>query len=435
MATSASARGALRKIPALRSLSGQELEAIRDKLVYRSYRSGEVLWRTRERIGFFGFIQSGEIDIEYRIDGLLVRSTRLCAGDPLPARNMQGRSAHATLLARAVTDVRLVFMPDAQMEKMEPLRQGQSERVARAARSRPAAKAASRTWLKGVWPFLLIMLVVGLARADIIRIASGLLYMASNHGGYYPPHDPRSMSLLKVAEQVDQGAAFAFNEEGYRWFQQERLPDAEAAFVQAVDRDPANAPALNNMAITYFTRGDLLQSAHYLQRAVEQEPDNATARYNLGIILMQQNDHAWAIREFREAGFIDPKAVSPHLQQAFLYIQIGDYVNAEQRARTAIQLDPSQSSAHLMLSIALYNQGRYTEALSSIADTLQLEPGDRVATFYQALILGRLGQYDVALPILEELLATSTDSQESTRISAEIEAIHRTLSELEAAAH
>ena len=141
-----------------------------------------------------------------------------------------------------------------------------------------------------------------------------------------------------------------------------------------------------------------------------------------------------AIREFRQAGFIDPKAASPHLQQAVLYIQMGDYINAEQRARTAIQLVPSQPSAHLLLAIALYNQGRDTEALGSIADSLWLEPDDRVASFYQALLLGRIGQYDAALPILERLLATSTDSQESARISVEIEAVHRALSELEAAA-
>src|SRR5574342_165245 len=104
LATSVSARRVLRRIPALRSLSGQELESIRDRLVYRSYKSGEVLWRTRDPVGFFGFIKSGEIDIEYRIDGVLVRSKRLFAGDRLPARNRQGRSQHATTLARAVTD-------------------------------------------------------------------------------------------------------------------------------------------------------------------------------------------------------------------------------------------------------------------------------------------------------------------------------------------
>ncbi len=428
LATSFSPRRTLRKIPALRSLSGQELERIRDQLVQHSYRSGEVLWRTRGPIGFLGFIQSGEIAVEYRIDSVLVRSMRLSASDPVPPRNLQGQNRHATMIARAVTDVSLCLVTERQLAK---LGHRQSER---AAPSRPDARTAGNVWLMRVWPVLLLLLIVALSRNDLVRITSGLLYMAAHHEPYYPPHDPRSISLLKYAEKVDSGAAFAYNEEGYRWFEQERLPDAEDAFVRAVNSDPANAPALNNMAITYFNLGDLPQSARYLQQAVEHDPDTALVRYTLGIILMQQNDRASAIREFREASFIDPKAASPQLQQAFLYLQMGDYINAEQRARPAIQRDPSQSSAHLLLSIALYNQGRNAEALISVTDSLSLDPGNRVASFYQALILGRLGQYDAALPILEKLLATSTDSRETARISVEIEAVHRALSELEASA-
>ena len=426
LSTSFSIRKTLRKNPALRSLSGTELAWIRDQLVEHAYQPGEVIWRTRGPVGFLGFIQSGEIEVEYRIDGVLVRAIRLCTGDPVPPRNQQERSRHSTTLARAVTDVRLCLIPQA---KMEHLRLSKKE-----GRSQPAARNAYSVWISRIWPLVLLLLILGFARTDLIRIASSVLYMASNHAAYYPADDPRSMSLLKYAEQVDPGAAFAYNEEGYRWFQQARLPDAESAFVEAVGRDPANAPALNNMAITHFTQGELPIAAGYLQQSVEYDPNNSVTRYNLGIILMQRNDLASAIREFREAGFIDPKAVSPQLQQAFLYMRTGDYSNAEQRARTAVQLNPSQPAAHLVLAIALYNQGKDTQALSSISDAVWLEPGNRVSNFYQALILERLGQYDAALSILNRLLTTSADDQESARISAEIEAIQRTLSQLDAAA-
>jgi tetratricopeptide (TPR) repeat protein len=384
-----------------------------------------VLWRTRGSVGFFGFIQSGEIEVEYRINGVLVRSIRLSSGDPVPPRRLQGR---ATMIARALTDVRLRLVPEAQIQQQGL---GQSDRVVQTGLE---VKPISNIWLTWAWPILLLLLIIALTRTDLARIASGLLYIAANREQYYPALDPRSISLLKYAEQVDPQAAFAYNEEGYRWFEQDRLPDAKTAFGRAVDSNPENASALNNMAITDFRQGDLAQSAHYLQQAARQDPDNALIRYNLGIILMRQNDGVNAIREFREASFIDPKAVSPYLQQAFLYLQMGDYANAEGRARTALQLDPSQSSTNLLLAIALYNQGKNKEALIAVTDSLWLKPENRVANFYQALILGRLGQYDAALPILERLLATSKDPGEMARISAEIEAAHRVLSELETTA-
>lgn len=416
---SVSTRRALRKIPALRHLSGPELERLLDQATYTLYNSGEVLWRTHAHFDFSGIIQSGEIEVEYRINGNLVRSIRLRAGDVIPLRSWQSRKPDMIILIRAVTNVRLCLIPDAQINYLPPKSRMQSY---------------PDRHMRWVWPALLILLILSLGQTDIRRITSGLLYMISNREHLNASEDPDSMNLLELSRQVDPGAAFVYNEEGYKLFQQARLPEAEIAFAQAIQADQTSAPALNNMAVMYFTAQNMHQATVNLKKAVEQDPNNAIARYNLGILLMQQNEKTSAIREFRQAGFIDPTAAAPHLQQAVLYIQLGDYISAEQRARTAIQLDPSQPSTHLLLAIALYNQGRDTEALTSIADSLRLEPGNRVASFYQALLLERIGQFDAALPILESLLATSTDGQEAARITVEIEAVHRSLSELEVVA-
>ena len=226
--------------------------------------------------------------------------------------------------------------------------------------------------------------MIVLARDDIARIASGLFYLSSTQGKNAALQNPRSMSLLEAAQKVEPGAAFPYNEEGYRWFQQDQKRDAASAFDAALTRDPTSAPALNNLGITYFSLGDLPQAAHYLQEAVGQDPDNAISRYNLGILLMQLQDPSGAIREFRESGFIDPKAASPPLQEAYLYQQIGDYADTEPRARSALHLDPSLAPAHILLGIALYNQGKEAEALASFTQALSLQPGNRTAAFYQA---------------------------------------------------
>jgi tetratricopeptide (TPR) repeat protein len=375
-------------------------------MVYRSYKAGEVIWRTRGPLRFSGYIQSGEVELEYRVDGFPIRTTRLCPGDPLPPRRLRSRMSHETVIARAITDVRLKILSEP-----GPLQ--------------PLAAVSGPRWMYWLWPVLLLLPVMVLARDDIARIASGLLYLSSSQGGNAALQNPRSMSLLEAAQKVEPGAAFAYNEEGYRWFQQNRKGDAAAAFDAALDRDPASAPAINNLGITYFSQGDLPQAARYLLQAVGQDPDNAIPRYNLGILLMQLRDPSGAIREFREAGFIDPKAASPPLQVAYLYQQMGDYADAEQRARSALQLDPSLVPARMLLGIALYNQGKEAEALPSFTQVLSLQPGNRTAAFYQALILGHLKQYATALPVLQELLVSSTDPAESTRILTEIDALYR----------
>ena len=398
-------RRVLRRIPMLRDLSSRELDDVREQMVYRSYEAGEVIWRTHGPLRFSGYIQSGEIELEYRVDGFPIRTTRLGIGDLLPPRLLHSRMSHETVIARAITDVRLKILPEPRLVKTRTV-------------SRPR-------WMYRLWIVMLFLLVIILAQNDMVRITSGLLYLSSTRGENATLQNPRSMSLLEAAQKVEPRAAFAYNEEGYRWFQQNQKWNAAIAFDAALARDPASAPALNNLGIIYFSQGHLPQAARYLQQSVGRNPDNAITHYNLGILLMQLRDPSGAIHEFREAGFIDPEAVSPRLQEAYLYQQMGDYANAEQRARSVLQLDPSLAPAHMLLGIALYNQGRESEALTSFTQVLSLQPGDRTAAFYRALILGHQKQYAAALSVLQELLFSSTDPAESIRIRVEIDALYQ----------
>jgi tetratricopeptide (TPR) repeat protein len=220
-------------------------------------------------------------------------------------------------------------------------------------------------------------MIMGLAWADLTRIGSGLIYLTSSDEQFAAPHDSRAMSLLKTAERVEQGAAFVYNAEGYRWFQQEKLLDAETSFLQALNKDHAHTPALNNLAIVSFAQGNPLQAASYLRRATQHDPDNGILHYNLGILMMHLNDPREAIREFRMASFIEPEAAAPLLQQAYLYNQIGEYANAEECARAAIQLDPSLTSARLTLGIVLYNREertrRWTPSRQPCRSSLKIE--------------------------------------------------------------
>lgn len=406
MASTILERRVLRRIPVLRDLSSRELDDVQERMIYRSYKAGEIILRTRGPLQFSGYIQSGEIELEYRVDGFLIRTARRGAGDPVTPRLLRSRMSNEMIVARAITDVQLKILPEPQLVKA-------------------AATAPGPKWMDRLWPVLLLLLVLALARDDMARIASGLVYLSTTRGENASLQNPRSMSLLETAQILEPGATFAYNEEGYRWFQRNQSWQAAAAFETALAQDPVNAPALNNLGVTLYMQGDLLRAAGYLQEAVGQDPNNAITHYNFGILLMQYQDRSGAIREFRDSGFIDPKAVLPLLQEAYLYQQTGDYANAEQRARSALQLDPSLAAAHMVLGITLYNQGKEAEALTSFTQVLSLQPGNRTAVFYQALILGHQKQYADALPILQQLFFSSRDPAESARILAEIEALYR----------
>lgn len=421
MTTSVSLRRTIRKIPAIRSLPGHELDAVIDRMIYKEYKPGDVIWHVNAHANFLGIVQRGEIVVEHRISGSVIRSTKFSAGDIVRSRE-NGTHSRATVLARAVTDARLYAFNGEQAEiflKSNTLRSN----------VQPGSMPRHNLYIswRKFWAVIVAVFIIILTWNDAMRIVSGVLYGMSGRLDQPANDYQRSMQLLGYIESVDQGAVFAYNREGYILFQSENLQQAEGVFIRALDIDQANGPVLNNLAVTYRQTEQIPQAVSYLRRAVQNDPDNAIVRYNLGIVLMEQDDFLEAIREFRQASYINSTWVLPYIQLGFLYLQTGDYANAEKSALTAIQLDPAQQPANLILGIALHNQGRDTEALEFLEKVLQVTPDDRVASFYKALVLRDMGELDAALSILEWLRQTSRDQEQVSRITAEIVVLNYSL--------
>lgn len=414
MVPSVSLRRSLRKIPAFRSLSGQELEKILERLICKEYKSGDVLWRANSQIDFLGIIQSGEIAIEYRMNGMIIRSTRQVAGDFVLPRNLDGTNTRSIILARAVTDVRLYVFRTEQIGIMRPAWSDININIH--PRSRQNRNSLlSRWWIAFVFVFILF-----LTWSDVTRLVSGCLYLASIQSTQFGYNDQTSMKLLEYAEIVDSEAVFAHNQEGIIWFEQDNLLLAQASFMQAVNLEQNYGPALNNLTVTQFNTGSIQQLVTIQEAAAQNDPDSAEVHYNLGLVLMKQNDFEKALREFKEASFINVNWALPYEQQGFIYLQTNDYVKAEEAARNALRLNANQKSPHLILAIALYNQDKNQEALKSVESALQIDPGDSVSKFYEARILCNLGEVNKALLILKQLLRSTTDQKQISRILAEI---------------
>ena len=64
---------------------------------------------------------------------------------------------------------------------------------------------------------------------------------------------------------------------------QKKFTDAEAAFKQALERDPEHAPSLNYLGYMLAERGERLsESVVYIKRALALEPDNGSYLDSLG---------------------------------------------------------------------------------------------------------------------------------------------------------
>lgn len=418
MTNKGSTRKLLRSLPEFRPLSGPELDTFIDTMICKEYVPGDVLWRTRMQLDLFVIIQTGEIILEHHLHGSVIRSVKLKSGDYVRPFELRTTRKHSFILARAVTDVRLLVL---QVNRTGVLRSDLTSNDYFHQTQKQSRFSHWRRW----WFACVAMLILLLSWNDGIRIISGALYLAANPVAQSNFEPQQNLNLLKRIEAFDQGAVFAYNQEGYIWFQQNDLHSAEFAFTGATNIDQSSDFALNNLAVTYYVTGRDPQATMLLQKAMQKNPDHAVLRYNLGLALSQQGYDLEALREFREASYIEPTWEMPYVQQGYLFMKMQHYDDAEQMARTAIRIDPTQHPAHLILAIALFNQQNDHEALKYVEKALNIIPNDGVSKFYKALILRDLGDYGAALQLLQELLGSVDDQQQYLRITAEIESLQR----------
>lgn len=409
---------ALRRIPEFRALSRDELRHVLHQMVCKSYEPGEVLWREGNRVDFLGIIKSGEIFIEYRRNGSTKRSIRLAAGDCVRPSSLDREGNRSSVRACAGSQLSLYVLQIEQL-KLLKLKSLVSDVIPASARTNSLS-----FFLRFAWAAALVTLILAMNWNDFRHVIAGVLFLRAEHI-YQGLYDyPGTLGLLRYAEFAAPNSAFTYNREGYLRYKHHELSSAAAAFARAVEADQTYGPSLNNLAFTYFDKGDISQAMFYQREATENDPDQAIALYNLGIIQMYQGQETDAIRSFGEASFIDPAWALPHLQRGFLYLNMRSYGSAEEAARVAIARDPTQQSAHMILGIALYNQKEYPDALSAVERALELSPEDNIAGFYRALILNELGKTEAALATLHRILDSTSDPQQTLRIQAEIEAIH-----------
>ncbi|MBI5281469.1 MAG: tetratricopeptide repeat protein [Candidatus Solibacter usitatus] len=119
---------------------------------------------------------------------------------------------------------------------------------------------------------------------------------------------------------------------------------AIAGWKKALELNPGDAKAHNNLGGAPLKQGKLDEAAAHFRRALESEPELFNARDNPGRVLLQGGKGDEAVRQWRRA----------------------------------LETNASPAEARVNLGGALMMQGKHAEALAQLREALRLEP-DRTA--------------------------------------------------------
>ncbi len=144
-------------------------------------------------------------------------------------------------------------------------------------------------------------------------------------------------------------------------------------FTDAVDADPKNAQALNNLGQALVRAGRARDAIPYFDRAIAQTRDNWTYHFNRAKAHGDLQEWQDAIGDYRRAAELFPQDYATAFNLARALQASGDLTGAVAEFQRAINLAPSEPDFPLALAYVLETARRPADAVRAYKRYLELQ--------------------------------------------------------------
>ena len=190
----------------------------------------------------------------------------------------------------------------------------------------------------------------------------------------------RSQEESDVHEAIDSlragGAAYA----------QGDMAGAVAEYEAAVEAQPENAEARNNLAQALVRLGRARDALPHLDAAVRIDPGVWTYRFNRGRVYGQLNRWQDAVREYQSASRLFPEDYATYYNMGLAFMRLQDYPQAVAALDQAVTMAPGEPSFLITLGTALVGAEARPRARATFERFLQLFPEDGEAPRVKLLL-------------------------------------------------
>jgi TolB-like protein/DNA-binding winged helix-turn-helix (wHTH) protein/Flp pilus assembly protein TadD len=216
------------------------------------------------------------------------------------------------------------------------------------------------------------------------------------------PEEKRRMTRTQAP--VDPEAYEAYLKGRFYW--SKRSPEtslkAVGYFQQAIERDPAYAPAYSGLSDTYRAfdlqglappRECMPKAEAAARKALALDDTLAEAHASLaGVLYRYDWDWEGAEREFRISLELEPSYAEGHRAYAIYLMTVRRHEEALAEAQRARELSPLSLVINTELGLALVRLGRYDQAIEQLQKTLEIDP--KFFRVYQTLAFAYEGKGD-----------------------------------------
>ena len=179
-----------------------------------------------------------------------------------------------------------------------------------------------------------------------------------------------------------------------RHHQAGRLREAELAYRQVLQREPAHADAIHYLGVLAKQVGQTDAALKLMGRSIQLNPNNPAFHINLAIILQELGQFEQARAHCRRAIELQPGYAEGHANLGAVFCSAGDPAAGIAPLRRALELEPGNLKARYNLAEALARIGEPQGAIEEYERVLAADPGHAKARFGLSLLRLRAGDFE-----------------------------------------
>ncbi len=166
-----------------------------------------------------------------------------------------------------------------------------------------------------------------------------------------------------------------------------KLPEAVAAYRQAVARDLLESQSRTRLAAALLAQGDAAHGREELDLALKIAPSDPDAEFNLAYLLLRQNDAKEAIAHYRAGLAERPEDAGARFNLAGALRESGAAQQAVEEYGRLCQRTPENDLAWIGKATALLQLGRCSEARATIESAAAKLPRDGAVAQAEARLI------------------------------------------------
>jgi tetratricopeptide (TPR) repeat protein len=186
---------------------------------------------------------------------------------------------------------------------------------------------------------------------------------------FLPPDELRGLKTRPITEQ--RVIAMFMNNRATEALVAGRFDDAYWWTRTAIDNDAAFVKSYNTLGVIYHRHRNLPQAERAFRYVLEREPANAAALSNLAHVQRQQGQHEEANALERALARVEPNAPFHFFNLGQQAMKNGDYKAARQFFAREVERDPYYHEFHFWLALADYRLGNVERARRQLALALE----------------------------------------------------------------